>query len=342
MKALVTGGGGFLGSHIVHQLLQRGDDVTVFARGDYPALRHAGARLVRGDLADTRAVLDACKPLDGKNFDAVFHTAAKAGVWGSWDSFYQPNVVGTQNVITACRTHGIRQLIFTSSPSVIFDGSDHHGHNETLPYPEQHENRYSATKAIAERLVLQGHSDTLRTVALRPHLILGPGDPHLVPRLVARARAGKLIQVGNGRNRVDMTFVEDAARAHLQAADVLQRGDGTPVGGKVYFLSQGEPVVLWPWINGLLNRLNIPPVRRRISESTARRLATVLETVHRILRLGGEPRLTRFLAGVLARDHFYDISAAHRDFGYTPQATMDQVVDQVVASLRLPAAQPTA
>ncbi len=334
MRALVTGGGGFLGSHIVRQLLDRGDEVTIFARGDYPELTQAGASLVRGDLADTRTVLDACKPLDGKSLDAVFHTAAKAGVWGSWDSFYQPNVVGTQNVITACRTHGIRHLVFTSSPSVVFDGSDHQGHDESLPYPERHENRYSATKAIAERLVLQGHSDTLRTVALRPHLILGPGDPHLVPRLVARARAGKLIQVGEGRNRVDMTFVEDAARAHLQAADVLQRADGAPVGGKTYFLSQGEPVVLWPWINGLLNRLNIPPVRRRISETTARRLAGVLETFHRTLRLPGEPRLTRFLAGVLARDHFYDISAARRDFAYAPRSTMEQVVDRVVASLR--------
>lgn len=327
MKALVTGGSGFLGRYIVEQLLERGDSVRVFARGDYPELKQIGAELIRGDLQDAEAIKNACAGVD-----LVFHVAAKPGIWGTWESFYGPNVVGTQNVIAACQTYNVAKLIFTSSPSVIFNNQPQSGCDETIPYPEHYENFYSHTKAIAEQMVINANGDELLTVSLRPHLIWGSRDPHLLPRLIDRARSGKLVQVGDGINKVDITYVEDAARAHLLAANALQ--PGSPVAGSIYFISQDAPVNLWGWINNLLHQLNIPPVKHRISVSVARTIGGVMEFVYRTFRLSGEPKMTRFLASELAMDHYYDISRAKRDFGYQPQFSMDEALEKTVTFLQ--------
>ena len=208
MKVLVTGGGGFLGRYIVEQLLERGDAVTVFARGKYPELEQIGATLMRGDLQDAEAVTQACTGMD-----VVFHAAAKPGIWGTWDSFYAPNVIGTQHVLDACKAQNVSKLVFTSSPSVIFNNQPQEGCDESVPYPAQYENFYSHTKALAEQKVVQANNAEFLTVTLRPHLIWGPRDAHLLPRLIDRARSGKLVQVGDGTNKVDITYVEDAARA---------------------------------------------------------------------------------------------------------------------------------
>ena len=325
MKALVTGGGGFIGRHVVDRLLERGDMVTVFARGTYPDIEARGARLIQGDLQSAGDVTAACA-----GQDVVFHVAAKAGVWGSFDSYYGPNVTGTHNIIEGCRRQDVSRLVFTSSPSVVFDNRHHRGADESLPYPERFENPYSETKAMAERMVLEADGQTLRTVALRPHLVFGPGDPHLLPRIIAKARANRLVQVGGGENRVDLTFVEDAARAHLLAADALQHG----VSGRAYFISQNAPVFLWGWIRELLDALGVAGPRRSVSAAAARRTGAVLETLHRLLRLPGEPRLTRFVASQLALDHYYDISRAKRDLDYTPQHSMTDALKRTLPDLK--------
>ena len=327
MNTLVTGGGGFLGRYIVEQLLERGDKVKVFARGDYPELPQIGAELVRGDLRDAQAIKNACAEMD-----IVFHVAAKPGIWGSWESFYQPNVIGTQHVIAACREQNVPKLIFTSSPSVVFNNQPQSGSDETIPYPEHYENFYSHTKALAEQMIVKANGDDLLTVSLRPHLIWGPRDPHLLPRLIDRARSGKLIQVGNGRNTVDLTYVEDAARAHLLAADALQ--PGSAIAGSVYFISQDAPVNLWEWINELLQELKIPPVKYQISLPVARTIGAMMEGAYRLFHLSGEPKMTRFLASELAMDHYYDISHARQDFAYQPQFNMDEALEKTLTFLR--------
>ncbi|GAK51286.1 3-beta hydroxysteroid dehydrogenase/isomerase [Candidatus Moduliflexus flocculans] len=326
-KILVTGGGGFLGRYIVEQLRERGDVVTVFARGNYPELERIGATLTRGDLQDNDAIQAACAGMD-----AVFHVAARPGIWGTWESFYQPNVVGTQNVIDACRTQRVPKLIFTSSPSVVFDNQPQAGCDERLPYPTQFENFYSQTKALAEQMVIHANTSELLTVSLRPHLIWGPRDPHLLPRLIARAKAGQLMQVGEGKNCVDMTYVEDAARAHLLAEQALQ--PGSPVAGSIYFISQDAPTNLWNWIRELLQTLEIPPIKRTISQGTARTLGAAMELIWRSCRLSTEPRMTRFLASELALDHYYDISRAKHDFGYVPQFSMETALERTLPYLR--------
>lgn len=328
MKALVTGGGGFVGRGITERLLARGDAVVVLARGTYPELEARGARVVRADLTDAAAVATAC---DG--VDVVFHVAARAGIWGSYATFHQPNVEGTRNVLDGMRAHRVARLVYTSSPSVTFDGADAVNADERLPYPARFENAYSATKAQAEQMVLgAAQRGEVAAVALRPHLIWGPGDPHLIPRVVKAARAGRLMQVGDGANEVDITYVDNVVDAHILAGDAV--GPDHACNGRAYFVSNGAPVRLWPWINALLERLGVAPVRRRISVNAARRIGAVMETAYRVLRLPGEPRMTRFLAAQLGTSHWYDISALRRDLGYTPQVGLDEGFERLVAWLK--------
>lgn len=324
MKALVTGGGGFLGRYIVEKLTARGESVRALGRSRYPELEKLGVETLQADLRDRAAVVKACERVD-----VVFHVAALPAVWGKWEDFYGINVEGTKNVLAGCREHGVSRLVYTSTPSVVFDQSDLCHVNETYPYPDRYNCYYPKTKAIAERLAIEANGkDGLLTTSLRPHLVWGPRDKHLIPRVLQRARAGQLFIVGDGTNKVDITYVENAADAHLLAADHLRVG--SPVAGQVYFISQGEPVVLWDFINRLLERLKIRKVTRAIPYGTAKSLGAVLELVYRVFPLSGEPRMTRFLASQLARSHYFDISKARRDFSYAPRITISEGLERLV------------
>jgi nucleoside-diphosphate-sugar epimerase len=327
MRVLVTGGGGFLGRVLVNLLRARGDTVRSFSRSASPELASVGVEMHMGNLADADAVDHAVR-----GCDAVFHVAAKAGVWGSWDEYFRPNVLGTRNIIAACRRQGVGRLIYTSTPSVVFNGEAHAGADEALPYGRGFPCHYPHTKAIAEREILAAHDPkNLAVVALRPHLIWGAGDPHLVPRILARA--SRLRIVGNGQNRVDLTHVRYAAQAHLLALDALARPHN-PAGGRAYFISDGAPVKLWDWINELLARLGRPQIERRISLPVAKTIGGVMETLWRTLRLRSEPPMTRFVATELAKDHWYSIAAARRDLGYAPAADLSPQMGELLASLR--------
>ena len=315
VTALVTGAGGFVGWAVASQLLARGDKVRSLARGDYPKLSESGVQVWRGDLADPQVVDQACA-----GCDVVFHVAAKAGIWGPYRAYHDANVVGTQNVLTACRRHGVSRLVYTSSPSVIFNGRAMAGVDESVPYPARHHSHYGATKALAEQAVLAANDETLRTVALRPHLVWGPGDNHIVPRLLRQARAGTLRRVGDGTNVVDTTYIDDAARAHLLAADALAHSPRAA--GRPFFISQGEPTPLWALIDRILAAAGHPPVTRAVPTRVAWAAGAVLETLYAVLRLRGEPRMTRFVASELATSHWFDISAAERELGYRPSISI--------------------
>ena len=322
MKALVTGGGGFLGKAIVKRLRERGDEVCSFSRNPHPELTEMGVEHCRGELADAGAVKRAAE-----GCDIIFHVAAKAGVWGPYEEFYRANVLGTKHVIDACRLHGIKRLVYTSSPSVVFDGSDMEGVDESIPYPEHFEAFYPQTKAEAEQLVLQANDQTLATVALRPHLIWGPEDNHLVPRILARGAKGALRKLGSRECLVDTVYIDNAALAHLQAADHL--AVGSVVAGKAYFLSQGEPLPIWDVVNRILDAGGLPPVTRTISPSLAYTIGAILEKVYGLLNLKGEPRMTRFVAKELSTSHWFDLSAARNDFGYQPEVTFDEGIERL-------------
>lgn len=323
MRVLVTGGGGFLGRAVALRLVALGHDVTSAARGDYPELREQGVRTVRLDLADAAAVRSAAAGMD-----AVVHSAAKAGVWGPREEYVRANVEGTRHVVEACRAAMVPRLVHTSSPSVVFDGRDHENARNDLPYPDRHEAVYPETKAAAERLVLGANGPELATVSLRPHLIWGPRDPHLLPRLFERARRGLLRIVGDGRNRVSITYVDNAAEAHVAA--LLALAPGAAWAGRAYFVNDAEAVALWPWLNGLLARLGLPQAKRRVPLGVARAAGACLETAWRALHLAGEPPMTRFVAAQLAASHWYDLAPARSAFGYAPPVDAEEALRRTV------------
>jgi 2-alkyl-3-oxoalkanoate reductase len=325
---LVTGGTGFLGRVVVGRLLESGRSVSVLGRTPDAALESRGVRFVRASLEDEAAVRAACRGME-----SVFHIAARVGVWGKHSEYYRANVLGTQAVLAGCTEHGVRRLVYTSTPSVVYNGRDLAGVDESLPLTTRCPSPYPLTKAVAEAAVIAANGAGLRTVALRPHLIWGPGDPHLVPRILERARAGRLRIVGAGRNRVDMVHVENAADAHLAAEEALAK-DEAPAAGRAYFITNGEPVYLWDWINALLVALSLPAVTKSVSLRAASAAGLACEAVWTALRLGGEPPMTRFVAAELAKDHWFNISAARRDLGYAPRVGMAEGTARLVESLR--------
>ncbi len=327
MHVLVTGGGGFLGQAIVRRLVERGDLVRTFQRRPTPELTAIGVECLRGDITDATLVNQAAS-----GCELVFHVAAKAGVWGPYDEFHRANVLGTENVLAACRLNGVGKLVYTSSPSVVFNGQDEAGIDESVPYPTRYLSHYPRTKAIAERLVLAANGPSLTTVSLRPHLIWGPGDNHLFPRLVQRAREGKLRRVGNGTNLVDTTYIDNATDAHLLAAAGLC--PGSLASGKAYFISNGEPVPLWDLIDRLLACDGVSPVTRKISATSAYIAGGLLELAYAISQRTTEPPMTRFIARQLATSHWFSIDAARRDFGYKPRILVDEGLSRLAATVQ--------
>jgi nucleoside-diphosphate-sugar epimerase len=323
MKALVTGGGGFLGRYIVEKLRARGDEVRVISRGTYPELEALGCECVQGDLRSSQAVDLACEGID-----VIFHVAAMAAMWGDREEIFGINVKGTANLIEAARERGVGRFVYTSSPSVVFGMDDLEGVDESTPYPDRYYAVYPESKARAEQLVLAANGEGISTCSLRPHLIWGPRDTHIVAMLVQRARQGRLVQIGDGNNRVDVSYVGNAADAHLQAADAL--APDSAVAGQAYFIGDREPVNLWDWVRELLTRLGEPTPSKAISHRTAHMIGAVMEAAYSVLPLRGEPRLTRFLAAQFATSHYFDHSKAARDFGYEPAVDNEEGLRRTV------------
>ena len=327
MQTLVTGGGGFLGLYLVERLVARGDAVRVLCREHYPRLAELEVEWVQGDIRDAARVASACRGME-----AVFHVAAVSGIWGPWTHYHAINTLGTEHVIAGCQAQQVPRLIYTSSPSVIYGGDDHTGADERLPYPDRYLCHYPRSKALAEQAVLAANGPELATVALRPHLIWGPRDNHLIPRLIQRAKSGRLRKVGAGCNLISMSYVENAAAAHVQASDRLE--PESPVAGQAYFINEPEPVRMWDWINDLLALAGLPPVTRRISPHAAYAIGAACEAVYGLLRLRNEPPMTRFLARQLSGSHWYSTEKARRDFGYEPVVSMDEAMRRMADDLR--------
>ena len=327
-RALVTGGGGFLGKAITKQLLQLGIKVRIFCRGSYPELDRMGVETRNGDISDAGAVRDACK-----GCDIVFHVAALPGVWGAYEVYYNTNYKGTENVIAACRFHKIPRLVFTSSPSVVFDGKDMEGADESVPYPDHYEAHYPATKAMAEKAVLAANDDKLSTVSLRPHLIWGPGDNHLVPRIIKRGKAGQLKFVGNGQNKIDTVYIDNAADAHILAAQCLSPGSAPA--GKAYFITQNDPRTMADFINSILKSARVAPVTSSVPPALAYYVGWGLEIWGNLSGSRDEPRMTRFLAKELATAHWFNISASKKDFGYEPKVKFEEGMERLAKWLEI-------
>ena len=326
IKVLVTGGTGFLGSHIAARLVERGDDVRILARRKTSFAENGSVEFVQGDVADFETVLRACRGVD-----AVIHTAAKEGIEPNKRPFYRTNVQGTRNLLDACRAAGVPRFVFTSSPSAVDGGTPLEGADETQPYPRKSLSTYAVTKRLAEEMVLGANSGSFLTCAIRPRLIWGPGDRQLIPRVIEKAQKGLLRQIGDGTNLIDTTYIDNAADAHILALDAL--APGSPVAGNAYFISQGEPVNCWDWLNRILDMAGIPPVRKRLSFRWAYRFGALFEWGYALFRPNAEPPITRFLATQLAQSYWFRIEKARRDFNYTPRVTTAEGAERLCAWL---------
>ena len=320
---IVTGGAGFLGRHLIRKLLARNYKVTSFSRGRYTDLEEQGVQCIQGSLQDLETLVEAIK-----GHDAVFHVASKVAMWGKYEDFFETNVKGSQNVLRACQQNNIKSLIYTSTPSVVFADDSIEGADESLPYPKKSFSRYAQTKAIAEKMLLEANSQDLKIVSLRPHLIFGPGDQNLIPRLVQSAVKGKLKIIGDGKNLVDVIYVENAADAHLCALDKLCSDPKFP-GGRAYFIGQG-PVELWPFINEVLRKHDVAPIKKKVSFKLAFFIGQVVEMILSIFRVYNlHPPMTRFVALQLAKSHFFSHAQAQEDLDWQPRVTVEEALSNL-------------
>ena len=325
-SALITGGNGFVGRAIVHQLLEAGVACRVIGRNPYPELEKSGVECVVGDICDQQIMQQAAEGVD-----IVFHVAALAGIWGAWEAYHRINVLGTESVIKACRGR-VKYLVYTSTPSVVFNRDSIENGDETLPYPDKFLCHYARSKVAAEKMVLEANGDQLLTCAIRPHLVWGPGDPHLIPRLVEARLKGRLKVVGNKDNMVDISYVDNVAHAHLLAAENLVT-TGTAA-GKPYFIGQEKPVNLWQWLDDLFEDLDVPRLNAQVPFKVAYVIGGLLEFVYKILGKQEEPPMTRFVAEQLAKSHYFSHKNAQKDLGYEPIVSTEEGVKRLVASFK--------
>jgi 2-alkyl-3-oxoalkanoate reductase len=321
MEVLVTGGTGFLGQHLSRALLNDGHRVRLMGRNiEQPgvsALLDMGAVPLQVDLRDQERVRAACA-----GAEVVFHVGALSAPWGPRAEFFATNVEGTRAVVEGCREGGVRRLVYVSSPSVVFDGRNHVNLTEQAPYPRRFISVYSLTKKLGEDLV--NAATGIETVILRPKAMFGPGDAALLPRLVTAARRGRLPQIGNGRNLVDLTYVDNVVHALKLAAS------SRAAVGRTYTITNGEHPALWRVIRRTLRGLGLPSRLRKVPLWLAWAIAGGMEAYAAVS--GTEPTLTRYSAAILARTQTYDISAARRDLGYSPIVPFAEGMRRTLAS----------
>ncbi|MDR1042000.1 MAG: NAD-dependent epimerase/dehydratase family protein [Deltaproteobacteria bacterium] len=323
---LLTGATGYVGRRVLELLLEAGYRVRLLSRRPVPELAALGAESAPGDLADRDSLARAAQ-----GTWAAVHCAAKTGVWGPLSEYLSVNLEGTRNMLRAAREAGAGIFVYTSSPSAVYDGRDMNGVDEgweALP-PERF--RYARSKALAEREVLAAAGHGMRTLALRPHLVWGPRDPHFLPRIVAMRRAGRLRLFKGGPYQVDPTYIDDAARAHLLALESLAGSECAS--GKAFFLGQGERVDSRDFINRLLAAAGLDPVVPSVPPALGRLGARLAEGAWKLFRRKGEPPVTYFTALQLTTSHWFDLSRARELLGYVPEVSQAEGMRRLSESL---------
>ncbi len=317
MRVLVTGASGLLGRGTALSLLARGDDVTVLQR------RTAAlpCREVLGDVADPVAVRTAAA-----GQDAVVHLAAKVDVVGRWAEYARANVVGTRVIVAACRAAGVRRLVHVSSPSVAHAGQPLVGVGAEPADPGGARGHYSRSKALAELIALAADGSELEVLAVRPHLVWGPGDTQLVERIVTRARTGRLLLPGSGAALIDTTYVDNAVDALLAALDAAG------VHGEALVVSNGEPRPVAEVIARLCAAAGVRGPRGRVPVSAAWLVGALVEGAWAGLRRRDTPPLTRFLVEQLSTAHWFDQRRTREVLRWTPRVGLDEGFARLAAA----------
>jgi nucleoside-diphosphate-sugar epimerase len=307
-KAFVTGGSGFIGGALVERLVDEGCEVTALARSEdsAAAVEARGAQAARGDLDDPASIAagaDGC--------EVAFHLAAHLGQWGTWEEFMRGNVTGTEHALEACRRAGVRRFVHCGTEAALLAGRPLVAVDETAPLRPESKALYCSTKALAEIRVRAGAGDGFETVVVRPRLVWGRGDTTLLPELLAAVEAGRFAWIGGGRHLTETTHVANVVEGLLLAAE---RGRSP----EAYFVTDGEPVVFREFVTELLATQGVEPPDRSIPAWLARGVATASEGAWRLLRLGGEPPLTRLAVWLSSQECTIEIAKARRELRYEP------------------------
>lgn len=325
MRVLVTGTSSLIGAGVVSALATRGDEVVCFQRHPVAANDQRDAVFEQlGDIRDAAAVTAAAA-----GCDAIVHLAARVGVVGSFEDFRSVNVDGTRNVMSAARTHGIDRVVHVSSPSVAHGGEPIMGAGADAPLTGRTHGWYPETKALAEIDALAAADDVTGVVAVRPHLVWGPGDTQLVGRIIDRARAGRLALVGGGSALVDTTYVDNAITALVAALDAV--APGAVCSGRAYVIANGEPRTIRELVAGICAAADVPFAPRSVPRRLGVAAGAAVERMWPVLR-DDEPPLTRFLAEQLSTAHWFDPRPARDDLGWTPTVTIDEGLRRLAAS----------
>ena len=306
-----------LGRSTAERLLRRGDEVTVLQR------RPAGldAREVLGDVADQDVVRRAAR-----SQDAVVHLAAKVDVVGRRADYVRANIDGTRSVVDGCLQAGVGRLVHVSSPSVAHAGHPLVGAGADPADPASARGLYSWSKAVAEQLALGADSDALPVLAVRPHLVWGPGDTQLVARIVERARAGRLPVIGTGGALIDTTYVDNAAAALVAAVDVCG-----PVHGEALVVSNGEPRPVRDMLDRLCDAAGVPGPVRRVPVPVALLAGAAVDSVWAVTGRQDTPPLTRFLAEQLSTAHWFDQRRTREALGWIPEVSLEEGFGRLAA-----------
>jgi nucleoside-diphosphate-sugar epimerase len=259
--------------------------------------------------------------------DAVIHCASKVGMNGRYQDFYNANVLGTENLIKAMKETGIKKLVYTSTPSVVFGKEDLIDADETTPYPEFYLTAYAETKMLAEKKVLEANDTNFWSVSLRPHLVFGHGDLNLIPGLLQARKKNRLKIIGDGKNKVDVIYVENVAIVHIQALEKLVTNP--TIRGQAYFLGQG-PVVLWDFINLILKNNGLEAVEKKIPLSLAYFMGAIIEFLFFITgKHNTQPPMSRFIALQLGKSHYFNHAKAAKDLDFKPIISIAEAITKL-------------
>ena len=317
----MTGTGSLLLGGVASELLRRGDEVVCLQRRPAAFMGHQNAHEVLADICNTDAVA-----LAAKGCDAIIHGAARVGVVGSQKEFYDTNVLGTENILRAAEQQSISRLVFVSTPSVAHTGASLVGAPAGQAEIGRSRSYYAESKAIAERTVLNARNSQLAVVAIRPHLVWGPGDTQLVGRIVERAKSGRLAVVGTGNALVDSTYIDNAISAHIAALDALHIGSACD--GKAYVVSNGEPRTVNELMRSMCESAGVPFEPRHLSLTLGIRLGSLVERLWPLMQ-SSEPPITRFIAEQLGTAHWFDQRVVHNDLKWAPSVTLDEGFKQL-------------
>jgi len=319
MRVLLTGASSYLGAQVARQLHTRGDAVTVLQRNPSEVATELSLTEYLADITDPAAVAQAMVRVD-----RVIHLAAKVGVVGSYREFHNTNVVGTNVVVTAAREAGVAGLVYISSPSVAHTGASLVGVPATPANPDHAQGHYARTKAIAEQFALRASTPEFPTVAIRPHLVWGPGDTQLVGRVLARAKAGRLVLVGGGRALVDTTYISNAVDAIIAATDRVGL-----VPAQAFIVSNGQPRTVAELFTSICDAAGVPGPTRSIPRSLAYAGGAVSELVWKVTGRLDDPPMTRFLATQLGTAHWFDLANTRAKLQWEPHVSLAAGFEQL-------------